>query len=96
MLAAIRDLNYLELIGETMRRLLNSLAVLLPDWVREQTPQDWFERYSQPFSQWQLPKSKPEREDLADLIGCDGFELWHMMEKSPEWVRPPLAMVCAS
>jgi transposase len=85
-LAAIRDLNYLELIGETMRRLLNSLAVLLPDWVREQTPQDWFERYSQPFSQWQLPKSKSEREELAHLIGYDGFKLWQMMEQSPEWM----------
>ena len=69
-----------------MRCLLNSLAVLLPDWLREQTPQDWFERYSQPFSQWQLPKSKSEREDLAHLIGYDGFKLWHMMEQSSEWI----------
>ena len=44
-LAAIRDLNYLELMGETMRQVLNTLAVLVPDWIREQTPKEWFERY---------------------------------------------------
>jgi transposase len=84
-LAAIRDLNYLELMGETMRQVLNTLAVLVPDWIRGQTPLEWFERYGQPFFQWQLPKSKSEREDLADMIGHDGFRLWHMMKQSSAW-----------
>lgn len=84
-LAAIRDLNYLELVGETIRQVLNALAVVMPDWIREQVPQEWFERYSQPFSQWRLPKSKAERKSLAEAIGQDGLQLWHMMEQSPAW-----------
>jgi transposase len=84
-LAAIRDLNYLELVGETMHQVLNALAVVRPDWIREQVPQEWFERYGQSFSQWRLPKSKAERKSLAESIGQDGFQLWHMMEQSSAW-----------
>ena len=34
-LAAIRTLNRLECVGETLRAALNSLAVVVPDWVRK-------------------------------------------------------------
>ncbi len=33
-LAAIHVLNRLELVGETMRQALNTLAVVLPGWLR--------------------------------------------------------------
>lgn len=33
-LAAIRELNRLEVVGETMRRALNELADAAPDWLR--------------------------------------------------------------
>jgi len=33
-LAAIRTLNRLELVGETLRAVLNALAVVAPDWMR--------------------------------------------------------------
>ena len=84
-LAAIRDLNYLELMGETIRQVLNALAVVLPDWIRGQAPQEWFERYGPPFSEWRLPKPQDERQALAGMIGQDGFHLWQMMEQSPNW-----------
>lgn len=84
-LAAIRDLNYLALVGETMRQVLNNLAVVMPDWIRAQSPREWFERYGQPFTQWQLPKSNSERKALAEEIGQDGFHLWWLMEQSPAW-----------
>ena len=35
-LAAIRVLNRLELVGETLRHALNSLAIIAPDWLRGQ------------------------------------------------------------
>ena len=41
-LAAIRVLNRLELVGETMRYTPNSLAVIIPDWLRAQVPAEWF------------------------------------------------------
>src|ERR687885_2090563 len=37
-LAAVRALNRLELVGETMRHALNSLALVAPDWLRAQAP----------------------------------------------------------
>jgi len=43
-LVAIRVLNRPELVGETLRHALNSLAVVAPDWLRAQTPAAWFER----------------------------------------------------
>jgi transposase len=83
--AAIRDLNLLELVGETMRNALNSLAVVVPDWLRTQVPPEWYERYGPPFSEWRLPKGQAEREALAETIGQDGYLLWQMMVNSPHW-----------
>ena len=37
-LAAVRTLNRLERVGETLRQALNSLAVMVPDWLRAQVP----------------------------------------------------------
>ncbi len=44
-LAAVRVLNRLERVGETMRAALNSLAVVAPDWLRSVVPDSWYERY---------------------------------------------------
>lgn len=83
-LAAIRNLNRLEMVGETMRHALNSLAVVVPGWLRAQAPAEWFERYSRPFSEWQLSHSETKREELAETIGQDGFDLWEMISQSPQ------------
>ena len=83
-MAAIRNLNRLELVGETMRYALNSLAVVVPDWLREQVPTEWFERYGPPCSGWRLPKSKAKREALAETIGQDGLDLCEMISQSPQ------------
>src|SRR3954454_10768680 len=37
-LASIRTLNRLELVGETLRAALNELATLAPDWLRSAAP----------------------------------------------------------
>ncbi|MFC2037400.1 transposase [Chloroflexota bacterium] len=83
-MAAIRSLNRLELVGETLRHALNSLAVVVPDWLREQVPTEWFERYGPPFSEWRLSKNKAKREALVETIGQDGFDLWKMIDQSPQ------------
>src|SRR6266568_4714896 len=44
-LAAIRTMNRLECVGETLRAALNSLAVVVPDWLRARAPVQWYERY---------------------------------------------------
>ncbi|MGC1308960.1 MAG: transposase, partial [Phormidesmis sp.] len=41
-IAAIRKLNRLELVGETMRAALNELATVAPDWLTTIAPDDWY------------------------------------------------------
>lgn len=93
-LAAIRDLNRLECVGETLRYALNSLAVVVPDWLREQIPSEWFDRYGTRFEQQRLPKSKEEQEELAETIGRDGDHLWRLIwgATAPTWLRDVPAM----
>jgi transposase len=64
-LAAIRVLNRLELVGETLRHALNSLAVVAPDWLRGQAPPAWFDRYGRRIENYPLPKTAAAREALA-------------------------------
>jgi transposase len=45
-LAAIRNLNRLEGVGETLRATLNGLATVAPHWLGEWVPSEWFDRYS--------------------------------------------------
>ena len=45
-LAAIRTLNRLMLVGERMRYALNHLAQRAPEWVLARSSPAWFERYS--------------------------------------------------
>ena len=76
-LAAIRTVNRLELIGETVRQALNQLAEVAPDWLRRQVTPDWFEQYGARFEQYRLPDKEAERQVLAERIGRDGY---HLME----------------
>jgi transposase len=43
-LAAVRALNRVECVGETLRHTLNILAVVAPEWLRAQVTADWYER----------------------------------------------------
>ena len=69
-LAAVRLLNRLELVGETLRHVLQVLAEAAPAWLVQQITGDWFDRYSHRFEQFRLPKGQEERRALAEQIGC--------------------------
>ncbi len=71
-LAAIRLLNRLELVGETLRAALEDLATLAPDWLSSWVPAAWFERYGRRIEEGRLPKAQAERQALAEQIGADG------------------------
>jgi transposase len=73
--AAMRTLHRLELLGETLRSALNSVAVVVPDWLRLLVSPDWFDRYSRRVEDYRLPKSKGERHQMALSIGSDGHQL---------------------
>jgi len=72
-LAAVRALSLLELVGETMRRVLNETARLAPEWLRQHIKEEWGKRYERRFEGYHLPSNKTKREELAVTIGEDGF-----------------------
>ncbi len=74
-LAAIQALNRLELVGETMRAALNSLAVVAPRWLRTFAPPDWFDRYGARCEEYRLPDAETQRQALGQTVGADGFHL---------------------
>ncbi len=88
-LAAIQVLNRLELVGETLRHALNTLAVVAPDWLRSQVPADWYPRYSRRFEEYRLPDALTARTALAEQIGADGRALLAMVfaSETDAWLR---------
>jgi transposase len=73
--AAVRNLNRVECVGETMRQALNRLAKAAPDWLKAHVPPAWYERYGPRFKAARLPKTERDRERLALQIGQDGQQL---------------------
>src|SRR3954471_21659845 len=86
-LAAVRTLNRLERVGETLRAALNELATVAPDWLRALAPAAWYERYGERVENYDLPKSEAERQALALVVGADGWQLLRAIEAAE---RPEL------
>jgi transposase len=88
-LGAIRAMNRLEGIGETMRAALNALAVVDPDWLLQHVNPDWFDRYSHRVEEYRLPKSKAARQEYGNCMGADGSVLLTAIYGStaPVWLR---------
>jgi transposase len=73
--AAVRELNRLEIVGETLHHALNVLAQIAPAWLQDQVSTEWLLRYGQRFSDYRLPKEPKDRHTLAATIGHDGYYL---------------------
>ena len=88
-LAAVRACNRLECVGETLRAALNDLAVVAPDWLRQQITADWFERYGKRCEESRLPKGEATRSAYAEQIGADGLQLLSAIyhDTTPPWIR---------
>ena len=74
-LAAIRTLNRVELIAETLRATLNAIAVVAPDWLRTFALTDWHQRYDCRVEDMRLPNAGPKRDAYIAQVGTDGFLL---------------------
>lgn len=88
--AAVRDLNRLELAGEAVRACLEALSSAAPRWVAEvlDVP-GWSARYRQRIDTWRLPASQTKKDELALAYGKDGFTLLAAVyaPTSPTWLR---------
>ena len=87
-LAAIRTMNRLECVAETLRAALNSLAVVAPLWLRAQVPLEWYDRYGTRTEEYRFPKEASKRQALTAQIGSDGS--WLLMAirsaDAPVWL----------
>jgi transposase len=90
-LAAVRVLNRLERVGETMRAALNDLAVLAPDWLQALAPAEWYPRYGRRVENYHLPKTDAAREELARVIAADGERLLAAVDAARD--HPELAQL---
>lgn len=88
-LAAVRELNRLVFVGESLRHALNVLAVSAPDWLKPQIEPAWVERYERRFDEYRLPQEPKPRQVLAAQIGADGRRLLQAIfaPDSPRWLR---------
>jgi len=88
--AAVRDLNRLELAGESVRACLEALAVAAPDWLAAviDVP-GWSARYSARVDSWRLPASKTKQAELALAYARDGYGLIDAVydPATPAWIR---------
>jgi len=79
-LAAVRTMNRLERVGETLRAALNGLAVAAPEWLKAVADPEWFPRYGTRVENFTLPKTDAGRVELAATIGLDGQQLLKLVE----------------
>ena len=88
-LGAVKSLNILELVGETVRHVLNVLATVVPEWLRTQVPTEWFERYGERIEDYRLPKEQTIRDALSVTYGKDGFLIlaWVEQDETMAWLN---------
>ncbi len=87
-LAAIRNLNRVELLAETLRAALNAIAGVAPDWLRALARPAWHERYARRIEDMRLPEIGPKRAAFVADVGVDGFHLLDALEGA---AAPPQA-----
>ena len=77
--AAVRDLHRLELVGETLHHALNVLAEETPAWVRAQVNCRMVSPLWPEVFGLSAPQRKHDRQQLAETIGQDGLHLLTQM-----------------
>lgn len=88
-LARVRDLNRLELAGETVRAALEALAAAAPGWLAGVIDASWQRVYGQRVDDLRLPESQAGRAELAVQYGRDGYHLLEQVHApgAPGWLR---------
>ncbi|WP_200263828.1 hypothetical protein [Streptomyces sp. HSG2] len=93
MISAVRDLNRLELAGESVRAVLEALAGAAPSWLAgrfgAERVAEWELRYAARVDSWRLPSSKTRRDRLAEVYGQDALVLLRAVREpdAPAWLR---------
>jgi transposase len=88
-LGAVRSLNRLECVTETLRAALNALATAAPEWLRAEADPAWLERYDRRAGDHEVPQGEAKRRAHAEQIGRDGHQLLAAITApdAPAWLR---------
>ncbi|KPI17338.1 hypothetical protein OV450_8018 [Actinobacteria bacterium OV450] len=89
-ISAVRDLNRLELAGESVWAALEALAVAAPLWLAGQIDvAEFAERYGPRINGWRMPSSQTKRDRLAQVFGQDAWVLCRAAwaADTPVWIR---------
>jgi IS5 family transposase len=88
-LGRVRELNRVELAGESVRAALEALAAAAPGWLAQVIDASWQEVYGQRIDDWRLPDSAAKRAELAVQYGRDGYHLLRRVHgpAAPGWLR---------
>ncbi|WP_084533437.1 IS1182 family transposase [Nocardia fusca] len=88
-LAAVRDLNRLQFVTETLRAALNMLAAAAPEWLAGVAEPEWFDRYSARSEDTRFPSRWAARTTHANQIGADGMTVLTEATATgaPSWLR---------
>jgi transposase len=74
-LAAVRRLNRVELVGETLRLALDVLALRAQEWLLSVAGPDWVQRYGRPVRYERLPRGTEAVAAHVLQVGRDGIRL---------------------
>ncbi|MEU1601691.1 transposase, partial [Streptomyces sp. NPDC005708] len=88
-LAAVRTLNRMEFVGETLRAALEALSAAAPQWLSALVTADWVRRYGARIDSYRFPKGENVRQEWAEQVGRDGFTILEaaFAPGSPGWLR---------
>lgn len=98
-IAAVRDLNTMELAGEAVRALLEAPATVAPHFLAKTVDlEQRTKRYGPPVSAWRQPRTAAERDALTLQYGRDGRMLLgaiYAQRGEFAWLRelPQVAMI---
>jgi transposase len=81
-LSRARELDWLELVGESLRAALNAVAAAEPQWLARLAPPAWFEHYATRLDEYRLPKSRAKRAQVGERIGADTRTLLDALERA--------------
>jgi transposase len=81
-LSAVRRLNSLESVGETLRAVLNAASEVEPEWVRQSVPESWFDRYVHRFELARFPRGQAALEQLRQQVGEDAWVLLSALQEA--------------
>ncbi len=88
-IAAVAELNQVELARESVRAAAGALTAAHPGWVEGALHvSDWARKYGAPIPGWNLPPSKKKQDELAVACAKDGYALLRAVygKASPAWL----------